>query len=246
MAQDEATIDDLNKALEFDYDTSVIGSTSKDNFYADPNNDEFIWPEDYVRINTVRWADMITGPNSPNPNLFVESFDGRINNLDLIPYKPTKEDYDKAGTPVSILIKSFLESPFNDIEMITRETTRYANKIEAEQKRYNAFIATYDPEEQRLFEEWKSGKSETNESTKTIDPVETNFDTVSESEPRSVWELLSQATTEDLFKFKLDIFEQEVVQNSEDRELRGKIRKAKSICEVCAAYQNLLDAETTE
>ena len=80
----------------------------------------------------------------------------------------------------------------------------------------------------------------------TIDPVETNFDTVSESEPRSVWELLSQATTEDLFKFKLDIFEQEVVQNSEDRELRGKIRKAKSICEVCAAYQNLLDAETTE
>ena len=200
MAQDEATIDDLNKALEFDYDTSVIGSTSKDNFYADPNNDEFIWPE----------------------------------------------DYDKAGTPVSILIKSFLESPFNDIEMITRETTRYANKIEAEQKRYNAFIASYDPEEQRLFEEWKSGKSETNESTKTIDPVETNFDTVSESEPRSVWELLSQATTEDLFKFKLDIFEQEVVQNSEDRELRGKIRKAKSICEVCAAYQNLLDAETTE
>ena len=130
--------------------------------------------------------------------------------------------------------------------MITRETTRYANKIEAEQKRYNAFIASYDPEEQRLFEEWKSGKSETNESTKTIDPVETNFDTVSESEPRSVWELLSQATTEDLFKFKLDIFEQEVVQNSEDRELRGKIRKAKSICEVCAAYQNLLDAETTE
>ena len=188
---------------------------------------------------------MITGPNSPNPNLFVESFDGRINNLDLIPYKPTKEDYDKAGTPVSILIKSFLESPFNDIEMITRETTRYANKIEAEQKRYNAFIASYDPEEQRLFEEWKNGKSES-ESTKTIDPVETNFDTVSESEPRSVWELLSQATTEDLFKFKLDIFEQEVVQNSEDRELRGKIRKAKSICEVCAAYQNLLDAETTE
>ena len=129
--------------------------------------------------------------------------------------------------------------------MITRETTRYANKIEAEQKRYNAFIASYDPEEQRLFEEWKNGKSE-DESTKTIDPVETNFDTVSESEPRSVWELLSQATTEDLFKFKLDIFEQEVVQNSEDRELRGKIRKAKSICEVCAAYQNLLDAETTE
>ena len=55
---------------------------------------------------------------------------------------------------------------------------------------------------------------------------------------------MSGATTEDLFKFKLDIFEQEVVQNSENRELRSKIRKAKSICEVCAAYQQLLDEET--
>ena len=97
----------------------------------------------------------------------------------------------------------------------------------------STFRKSFDPEEQRQFEEFKSNKSEKIE--------DTNF---TEPDRKSVWEVMSGATTEDLFKFKLDIFEQEVVQNSENRELRSKIRKAKSICEVCAAYQTLLDEET--
>ena len=81
----------------------------------------------------------------------------------------------------------------------------------------NAF--PYDPEENRIFEEWKQGRIDE-------EGENTNFDQVN---PKSVWELLSEATTEDLFKFKLDIFEQEVVQNSEDRELRSKIKDEKVI-----------------
>ena len=70
------------------------------------------------------------------------------------------------------------------------------------------------------------------------------MDTVTEEQvSKTVWQILSEATTEDLFKFKLDIFEQEIVQNSENRDLRSKIRKAKSICEVCGAYQELIDSE---
>ena len=99
------------------------------------------------------------------------------------------------------------------------------------------FKKYYNPEEQRLFEEWKMNRDSDEDENSNFTQEDKNV------EPRSVWELLSEATTEDLFKFKLDIFEQEVVQNSEDRELRSKIRKAKSICEVCAAYQTLLDNE---
>ena len=131
------------------------------------------------------------------------------------------------------LHKAFLESPFNDISIIDRETTRYLNAIDQTQEAFNAFRKTFNPDIQREFDEWKAGKTE--------QVIETNF---TEPERKSVWEVMSGATTEDLFKFKLDIFEQEVVQNSENRELRSKIRKAKSICEVCAAYQQLLDEET--
>lgn len=227
----------VNEQLGYRYDSSVIGNISKDNEYADPENKEFIWPDDYIRINTARWADSVLGPNAPAPMLHVESFNGQTINLDIIEFKETEEAYKAAQIHISPIIQAFLDSPFNDVELINRETERYIVKLEEETKRYDAFKKSYDPEEQRLFEEWKLS----NEKGEWED--KSNF-IQNNAEPRSVWELLSEASTEDLFKFKLDIFEQEVVQNSEDRELRSKIRKAKSICEVCAAYQTLLDNES--
>lgn len=232
-------INQMNELIGFDYDTTVVGNITKDNEYADPNNDEYVWPEGYIRINTVRWADSVQGPNAINPMLHVESFNGKTMNLDVIEYKNSKEEYEKNNIHISPIIKSFIESPFCDPEMISRETERYLVKLDEEQQRYNAFRKTYDPEEHRLFEEWKMKRDDDGEDENS------NFNQEDKNtEPRSVWQLLSEATTEDLFKFKLDIFEQEVVQNSEDRELRSKIRKAKSICEVCAAYQTLLDNES--
>ena len=227
-------INQMNELIGFNYDTTVVGNISKDNEYANPDNNEFIWPEGYIRINTVRWADSVQGVNAKNPMLHVESFDGKTMNLDIIEYRNSKEEYEKDNLLITPIVSSFLDSPFCDPEMINRETQRYLVKLDEERIRYEAFKKTYDPEENRLFEEWKQGRFDE-------EGENTNFDQVN---PKSVWELLSEATTEDLFKFKLDIFEQEVVQNSEDRELRSKIRKAKSICEVCAAYQTLLDNES--
>ena len=229
------TIKELNETIGYEYDTAVIGNITKDNEYADPDNKEFIWPENYIRVNAVRWLDSVAGPNAPDPMIQVESFNGQQMHLDIIPCRFSKEAYENENLHVSPIISAFLDSPFNDVEMINRETERFLVKMEEERRRYSAFKKNYDPEEQRLFEEWKLNRDNDYEDENT------NF---GQSNPKSVWELLSEATTEDLFKFKLDIFEQEVVQNSEDRELRSKIRKAKSICEVCAAYQTLLDNET--
>ena len=228
-------INQMNELIGFEYDSTVVGNITKDNEYANPDNKEFIWPEGYIRINTVRWADSVQGVNAENPMLHVESFNGETMNLDIIEYRNSKEEYEKNNILITPIVSSFLDSPFCDPEMINRETQRYLVKLDEERIRYDAFTKTYDPEEHRLFEEWKQGRFDNEEGENT------NFDQVN---PKSVWELLSEATTEDLFKFKLDIFEQEVVQNSEDRELRSKIRKAKSICEVCAAYQTLLDNES--
>ena len=238
QASQEDAVDNFNNKIGFDYDTSLIGALNKDGFYSDPENKDFIWPENYVRINTARWADMITGPNGADPQIFVESFDGTHNRFDQIPFRSTAEEYDSVGIPVSILIKSFLESPFNDIEMITRETNRFRSKLDEEERRYKAFCETFSGEEQRLYEEWKASRSSEGEEFGKMDTA------TEEQVSKTVWQILSEASTEDLFKFKLDIFEQEIVQNSENRDLRSKIRKAKSICEVCAAYQELIDAET--
>jgi len=229
----------LNEVLGYEYDASAVGNLINDNEYADPNNTEFVWPKDYIRINTARWADSVLGPNAPDPMIHLESFNGTQLHLDLIQYRNSKEAYENDNIHISPITEAFLKSPFNDVEMISRETERFLVKLDEENKRYDAFKKHYDPEEQRLFEEWKMNKDPDEEVEDN-----SNFNQENENvEPRSVWELLSEATTEDLFKFKLDIFEQEVVQESENRELRSKIRKSKSICEVCAAYQTLLDNE---
>ena len=218
-------------SLLFEYDANLIGDNRFDTEYADPENSEHIWEEGKLRVNTARWLDTELGFNHPERPLQLEIFNGKEIEFHVIFFKTPDEiddDYKKAP-----LHKAFLESPFNDISIIDRETTRYLNAIDQTQEAFDAFRKTFNPDIQREFNEWKEGKAE--------EVVETNF---TEPERKSVWEVMSGATTEDLFKFKLDIFEQEVVQNSENRALRSKIRKAKSICEVCAAYQQLLDEET--
>ena len=43
-------IKQVNQALGYEYDTTVIGNITSDNEYADPNNKEFVWPENYIRV----------------------------------------------------------------------------------------------------------------------------------------------------------------------------------------------------
>ena len=47
-------ITQVNKALGYEYDTTIVGNIQKDNEYADPTNSEFVWPEGYIRINLIR------------------------------------------------------------------------------------------------------------------------------------------------------------------------------------------------
>lgn len=218
-------------SLLFEYDTNLIGDTNSDTEYADIENKEFIWPENTFRINTARWLDSELGFNHPDRPVQVEAFNGTEVQFHVIFYK-TEEEIDE-DYKNSQLHKAFIESPFYDVAILDRETGRYLDALDKTNEAFNAFRKSFIAEEQREFEEFKANKGKTTE--------DTNF---TEPDRKSVWEVMSGATTEDLFKFKLDIFEQEVVQNSENKDLRSKIRKAKSICEVCAAYQTLLDEET--
>ena len=54
---------------------------------------------------------------------------------------------------------------------------------------------------------------------------------------------LEDLATEDLFKLKLEIFEKEEVQNSEDRELRSAIRKSKNAIELIYNYHLIIKDE---
>ena len=54
---------------------------------------------------------------------------------------------------------------------------------------------------------------------------------------------LEELTTEELFKMKLEIFEKEKVQNSENRELRSAIRKSKNAIELIYNYYLIIKDE---
>ena len=51
---------------------------------------------------------------------------------------------------------------------------------------------------------------------------------------------------EDLFKIKLEIFEEDVVQNSDNVELRSKLRKANNIIELLHYYHLILNDNNVE
>ena len=227
---------DSSKSIGFEYDKNLIGDTSKDSQFADENNKVDIWPEGLIRINHARWMNSDLGFNDPERLVQLEIFNGiNVENHTIQYFTPTELKEQKEAIKNAPMMKTFCESHFYDVAIIDRETARYLNALDSTQEAWLAFRKSFNAEEQRKFEEWKNSK----ESDETY-PKNTNF---TEPERKSVWEVMSGATTEDLFKFKLDIFEQQVVQDSENRELRSKIRKAKSICEVCAAYQELLDLE---
>jgi len=224
------------KYINFEYDTNLIGSTDKDSLYVDPNDTNNIWPEGHIRISTAQWVDSNLGINGPDRTVRLETFDGKIHKSHVIKYY-TPEELEKE--PESIrnapLMKSFIQSPFYDVEAINKETSRLLEAVNKTSYEFHAWRTTFDPDEFDRYEQWKKeeGDEDAEARKKYLDD-------------NTVWGILSNSTTEDLFKFKLDIFEQSIVQNSESKELRSKIRKAKSICEVCAAYQELLDSESPD
>ena len=59
-------------------------------------------------------------------------------------------------------------------------------------------------------------------------------------------EKLENLETESLFKLKLEIFEQEIVQNSENRELRSSIRKSKNVIELMHYYWEIQQEKINE
>jgi len=220
--------------IDYNYDNTLIGAVDKDPLYADPNDTDNIWPKGHIRINTAQWANSMLGINSPDRVIRLETFNGKIYESHSITYyTPEELEREKEAIKDAPLMKAFIQSPFYDVEVINKETTRFIEALNKREYDFQAWKKTFDPDEYEQYETWKKSKGDT----------ETSMDN---TVTRTVWDILSNATTEDLFKFKLDIFEQEIVQNSEIRELRSKIRKAKSVCEVCAAYQELLDAESPE
>jgi len=237
-------IEKEQNTIDFKYNASLIGTTDKDKEYVDPDNGEMIWPEGYIRINHARWQNSVLGINDPNRLVHLETFDGEKIEFHSIQYfHPEELEKEKPAVKDSPMMKAFIGSPFYDVSVIDTETGRYLNAMDATTYAFQAWRKSFNPEEQEQYQEWKKNKDN---DTEDVEPSNFNTEDSTPPEPRSVWQLLSEATTEDLFKFKLDIFEQEVVQNSENKELRSKIRKSKSICEVCAAYQALLDEKSPE
>lgn len=75
---------------------------------------------------------------------------------------------------------------------------------------------------------------ENKDSVETIETIETN------NKPEISLNALEEVSTEELFKLKLEIFEDEIVQNSENRELRSAIRKSKNVIELIYNYHLLI------
>ena len=60
-----------------------------------------------------------------------------------------------------------------------------------------------------------------------------------ETIPEDINSLLIDIPSESIFKWKLQIFEREDVQNSENKKARAKIRKATTLVDILAAYAEL-------
>ena len=66
--------------------------------------------------------------------IHVELFNGQQLHLDIIPCRFSKEAYENENLHISPIIKAYLDSPFNDVEMVNRETERYLVKLDGEIK----------------------------------------------------------------------------------------------------------------
>ena len=67
-----------------------------------------------------------------------------------------------------------------------------------------------------------------------------DIDDESDDSPNNIDTLLN-TSSEQLFKYKLQIFEKEEVQNSENREARSKIRKAENMVDMLIGYNEILN-----
>jgi len=114
------------------------------------------------------------------------------------------------------------DSPWKTREGIERATSTYHDRVLAKEKD---------------FEEYMEYKMNGNLNVETID----------ETKPIS-WESIRDASTEELFQTKLEIFESPPVQESENKEYRSNIRKSPSIIEAMYWYYlivNNAEASTT-
>ena len=111
----------------------------------------------------------------------------------------------------------------NDLLNRVLEAFTYDDILERTVERENAFVQMNQDFDQ--FVQWK------NEGKISIDNQNSD-ETVSKLN----LEELENVNTEELFKLKLEIFEKEEVQNSENRELRSAIRKSKDSIELFHYY----------
>jgi hypothetical protein len=68
-----------------------------------------------------------------------------------------------------------------------------------------------------------------------IEPSESTVEKI----PEDINPLLDDVPVESIFKWKLQIFEREEVQNSENKKARSKIRRASNLGELFSAYAEL-------
>ena len=129
--------------------------------------------------------------------------------------------------------KKELVSTLNESDMLDRvlKTITYDDILENTIERQKLIIKMN--EEFIEFTEWKKDGT-----------IPSN----SEDDKKDYYSLekLENLETESLFKLKLEIFEQEIVQNSENRELRSSIRKSKNVIELMHYYWEIQQEKINE
>ena len=129
--------------------------------------------------------------------------------------------------------KKELVSTLNESDMLDRvlKTITYDDILENTIERQKLIVKMN--EEFIEFTEWKKDGT-----------IPSN----SEDDKKDYYSLekLQNLETESLFKLKLEIFEQEIVQNSENRELRSSIRKSKNVIELMHYYWEIQQEKINE
>ena len=129
--------------------------------------------------------------------------------------------------------KKELVSTLNESDMLDRvlKTITYDDILENTIERQKLIVKMN--EEFIEFTEWKKDGT-----------IPSN----SEDDKKDYYSLekLENLETESLFKLKLEIFEQEIVQNSENRELRSSIRKSKNVIELMHYYWEIQQEKINE
>ena len=64
--------------------------------------------------------------------------------------------------------------------------------------------------------------------------------------PEHIDDFITEIPSEQIFKYKLQIFEKEDVQESDNKEARSKIRKAETLSEIFSAYNEIREESTKE